>query len=96
MKVAVYCRVGTANQLKAQFPKKEEVERLRRQYPAGTRIRLVSTDDPYTKAVPGDAATVKGVDDAGQLMLEWDLGNTSISLIPGVDCFEKIEEDKHE
>ncbi len=70
--------------------KMEEIERLRFQYPAGTRIRLVFTDDPYTKAIPGDTATVQGVDDAGQLMLKWDRGNTSISLIPGVDRFEKI------
>ncbi len=92
MKVVVYCRVGNAEQLGSQFPPREEVEQLRRQYPTGTRIRLEYTDDPYTKAVPGDMATVKGVDDAGQLMLKWDRGNTSISLIPGIDQFTVINQ----
>lgn len=76
------------------FPTRAQVEALRKQYPAGTKIRLISTDGPYTAAKPGDTAVVLAVDDAGQLMLKWDLGNTSISLIPGVDSFEKIEADK--
>ena len=29
------------------FPSRETVERVRRQYPAGTRVELVSMDDRY-------------------------------------------------
>ena len=43
-------------------------------------------DDPYTKLQPGDRATVCGVDDAGNILCEWDYGST-LSLIPGVDEF---------
>ena len=74
------------------FPTRAQVEALRKQYPAGTKIRLISTDDPYTAAKPGDTAVVMAVDEAGQLVLHWTLCNTSISLIPGVDRFEKMEE----
>ncbi|WP_207727264.1 DUF4314 domain-containing protein [Caproicibacter fermentans] len=68
------------------FPSKETVERLRREYPAGTRLELISMDDPYTKIQPGDRATVRDVDDAGNILCEWDCGS-SLSLIPGVDEF---------
>lgn len=78
------------------FPTRAQVEVLRKQYPAGTKIRLISTDDLCTAAKPGDTAVVIAVDDAGQLMLKWNLGNTSISLIPGVDRFEVVEKPKSE
>ena len=68
------------------FPSKETVERLRQEYPAGTRVELISMDDPYTKLKPGDRATVRGVDDAGNILCAWDCGS-SLSLIPGVDKF---------
>ena len=35
------------------FPSRETVERLRREYPVGCRIVLDEMDDPYTK-IPGD------------------------------------------
>nr|WP_319489329.1 DUF4314 domain-containing protein [uncultured Caproiciproducens sp.] len=66
------------------FPSKEAVERLRREYPAGTRVELIAMDDPYTKLKPGDLATVRGVDDAGSILCEWDTGS-SLSLIPEAD-----------
>lgn len=72
------------------FPSKEEVERLRREYPAGTRVELISMDDPYTKLKPGDRATVRGVDDAGNILCEWDCGSL-LSLISGVDEFRVVQ-----
>ena len=63
-----------------------DVSAIRRDYPVGTRIRLISMDDPYTKLTCGDCGTVQGVDDAGQIMMSWDRGG-SLSLIPGVDRF---------
>lgn len=70
------------------FPDRKTVERLREEYPAGTRIKLVSMDD--AKAPPaGTEGTVKGVDDAGQILMAWD-GGGGLSLIPGVDAFQKI------
>ncbi|WP_156989492.1 DUF4314 domain-containing protein [Caproicibacter fermentans] len=71
------------------FPSKETVERLRREYPAGTRVELISTDDPYTKLKPGDRATIRGVDDAGNILCEWDCGS-ALSLIQGIDRFQLV------
>jgi hypothetical protein len=70
------------------FPSKETVERLRQEYPAGTRVELISMDDPYTKLKPGDRATVCGVD-VGNILCDWDCGS-SLSLIPGVDEFRVV------
>ena len=47
------------------FPSRAVVESLRRNYPEGTRVALVSMDDPYTKLLPGDQGTVIAVDDVG-------------------------------
>lgn len=71
------------------FHSKETVERLRREYPAGTRVELISMDDPYSRLKPGDRATVRGVDDAGNILCEWDCGST-LSLIPGVDRLRTV------
>lgn len=66
-----------------------EVQRIKAQYPPGTRIRLGHMDDP--QAVPdGTEGTVIAVDDAGQLMMKWDNGRT-LSLIPGEDSFSVIQ-----
>ena len=59
-------------------------------YPAGTRIELISMDDPWTHLRAGDQGTVVGVDDAGQIMMRWDRGG-SLSLIPGEDSFRSID-----
>jgi hypothetical protein len=71
-----------------KFPSQEEVAYLRRKYPEGTRIILKSPlNDPYAEQNPGDMATVKGVDDGGNIRCAWNNGS-SLSLIPGVDEFE--------
>lgn len=69
---------------------KEQARRIRAAYPVGTRIVLIDMDDPYTKLRPGDKGTVMGVDDAGQIMMQWDSGSR-LSLIPGVDSFRMAE-----
>lgn len=71
------------------FPSRQQVEEMRRRYVRGLRVRLISMDDPYAKLKPGDKGTVIGVDDAGQILTQWDCGS-SLSLIPGVDRFECI------
>lgn len=70
-----------------QRPTKEQVEHLRRQYPAGTRITLHSMDDPQAPP-PGAKGTVAYVDDMGTIGIEWDNGS-ALSLIPGEDSFSK-------
>ena len=70
-----------------QIPTREQVERLRRQYPAGTRITLHSMDDPQAPP-PGTKGTVAYVDDMGLIGIEWDNGS-ALSLVPGEDSFSK-------
>lgn len=71
------------------FPSKEVVERLRNDYPAGTRISLISMDDPYSKLVPGDRGTVTHIDDGGTIHMRWDRGG-SLGLAYGEDSFRKL------
>ena len=71
------------------FPSKEVVERLRRMYPIGTRIELVSMNDPYTKLVPGDQGTVELVDDIGTIHVRWDCGS-GLDVAYGEDVIRKI------
>lgn len=72
------------------FPDKVAVERLRAQYPAGTRVELTAPmQDPYTNLRVGDRATVTGVDDMGGILCRWDRGST-LHLLPDVDSFMVI------
>lgn len=57
----------------SSFPSKEQVERIRQSYPNGTRVELISIEDPYSTLKSGDRATVVGVDDVGDLLCEWDI-----------------------
>ena len=71
------------------FPSRETVERLRREYPVGCRIVLDEMDDPYTKIPVGAQATCQGVDDAGNVMCVWDCGS-SLSLAYSADFAHKV------
>ena len=71
------------------FPSKETVARLRREYPAGTRVELVSMNDPWSKLKPGDKGTVTGVDDIGSLLMRWDNGS-GLNVVFGEDKVRKV------
>ena len=70
------------------FPDRKTVERIRAQYPVGTRVRLLSMDDPQAPPI-GTEGTVLGVDDAGHSMMSWDSGG-SLNLVYGVDRFQTV------
>ena len=66
----------------------EEVEKIKKLFPVGTRVRLIQMDD--SQAVPsGILGTVDHIDDDGQLHMKWDNGRT-LALIYGVDQFEIV------
>ncbi|MCU6688167.1 DUF4314 domain-containing protein [Dorea acetigenes] len=71
------------------FPSKEVVERLRKMYPEGARIELVSMNDPYTKLIPGDLGTVEFVDAIGTIHVSWDCGSC-LGVAYGEDVIRKI------
>ena len=77
------------------FPSREQVERIKARYPAGTRISLNSMDDPYAPIPPGTEGVVQAVDDAGQLIMKWDNGR-NLSLIPGEDSFSVLPPEKEQ
>ena len=71
-----------------QFPNKDIVDRLRKQYPAGTRVELLQMDDQQAPPV-GTLGTVYGVDDTGSILVNWDNGS-GLNLIFGVGKYRKF------
>ena len=72
------------------FPSRETVKRLREQYPKGTRVELVSMNDPHTKLRPGDKGSVSGVDDIGTIFVNWDNGS-GLGIAYSADSVRRIE-----
>nr|DAV78738.1 MAG TPA: protein of unknown function (DUF4314) [Caudoviricetes sp.] len=70
------------------FPSRETVERVRKQYPSGTRVELVRMDDIQAPPV-GTLGTVLGVDDTGSLLMKWDNGS-GLNVVYGEDLVRKI------
>ncbi len=73
-----------------KFPNSEAVERLRREFPAGTRVALVRMDDAQAPPI-GTKGTVTGVDDIGSIMVRWDNGS-GLNVAFGVDVCCKVSE----
>ena len=71
-----------------KFPSREIVERIRREYPAGTRVELVRMDDAQAP-LTGTLGTVLGVDDTGSLLMRWDNGS-DLNVIYGEDIVRKV------
>ena len=76
-----------------RVPSRNEVERIRRQYPAGTRICCDSMSDDPRPVPSGTMGTVIGVDDMCSIMVKWDNGQ-GLSLVPGVDSFHVISQEE--
>lgn len=71
------------------FIRKEILEKLRKEYPPGTRVELIRMED--IQAPPtGTKGTVIGVDDIGSIMVSWDNGS-SLSVVYGEDSCRKLE-----
>ncbi len=72
------------------LPTRAQVESIRRQYPVGTKVRLIHMTDPYDPVPEGTVGTVTYVDDAGSVHMNWENGRT-LAFIPGEDAVEIIE-----
>ena len=68
-------------------------QRIKSNYPVGTRLELISMNDPYSPVEPGTRGTVAYVDDIGSIGMKWDNGR-SLSLIPGEDSFRKLTQEE--
>lgn len=73
-----------------KFVKKEIVEKLRQEYPSGTRVELLKMDDEQAPPI-GTLGTVYGVDDMGSIMVKWDNG-CGLSVVYGADMCRRIEQ----
>lgn len=71
------------------FPSDATVEQVRKMYPIGCRVELISMDDPYGRLVSGDCGTVRSVDDAGTVFVDWDCGS-GLGVVYGVDRIRRV------
>ena len=72
-----------------RIPSDQELKMVREMYPKGTRVVLLEMDDPQAPPV-GTMGTVRYVDDAAGIGVNWDSGS-SLSAIYGVDQIKKLE-----
>lgn len=71
-----------------KFLDKSEIANLKIVYPRGTRVKLIFMDD--IQAPPsGTEGTVKYIDDAGLMHVNWDTGS-SLAVVVGEDKIQKI------
>jgi hypothetical protein len=75
--------------MSGQFPSKNTVERVRKQYPKGTRVELLRMDDHYATLKAGECGTVEFVDDTGTVFVAWDCGS-HMGCVFGEDALRKL------
>lgn len=74
------------------FPDRKIVDRVKKEYPSGTRVELISMNDPYRDIPTGTRGTVSCVDDTGTIHVHWDNGSC-LGVVYGEDSCRKIKED---
>ncbi len=72
--------------------KKVDVEKLRKEYPAGTRVELLKMDDIQAPPI-GTLGTVKHVDDIGTIHVSWDTGS-GLGVVFGEDIVRILKAKK--
>jgi hypothetical protein len=70
---------------------RKRVEVLKKQYPSGCTVELVSMDDKFAPPA-GTKGTVAHVDDIGTIHIAWETGST-LGVVPGVDMVRKLDEE---
>lgn len=55
----------------------------------GTRVELVSMNDPYSTLKPGERGFVSEVDDIGTVHIKWDNGST-LGVVYGADQIKGV------
>lgn len=68
---------------------KEELDKLRNEYPVGCRVILKKMDDAQAPPI-GTKGWVRGIDDIGNVLMRWDNGS-SLNVIYNEDKIEKVK-----
>ena len=66
-------------------------QRMKDNYPPGTRIMLLQMGDDPRPVEPNTRGTVRAVDDMGTLHCDFDNGR-QLGLVPGEDSFRRLTE----
>ena len=74
---------------------RRQTERLREQYPPGTRVECVSMNDPFAPVPSGTRGTVSYIDDMATIHCAWDNGS-GLGLAYGEDAFRKLSAEEVE
>ena len=72
-----------------KYPGRDIIEKLKQQYPVGTRVILRKMDDCQAPPI-GTKGTVQGVDDAASLLVKWD-NDCGLNVVYGVDEVENLD-----
>ena len=72
------------------FPDRKTVEKIRSEYPPGTKIELLEMPDLQSPPA-GTIGEVLMVDDAGDLVMSWNNGS-GLKVIIETDRFRKVAE----
>lgn len=70
----------------------EQIDSIKKQYKKGIRVELINMDDIQAPR-KGTRGTIKGVDDMGNIMVNWDNGS-NLKLIVGLDDFKVVTESR--
>ena len=71
------------------------VENIKKTYPPGTRIELLSMNGAFAPVPSGTRGTVSFVDDIGTIHPVWDNGRT-LGVIVGENSFRKLSQSEIE
>ena len=74
---------------------RDQVDRIKKMYPIGTRIELLSTMEDMQPVEKGTQGTVTKIDDLGTIHMKWDDGR-GLGLIPGEDYFKVLSRPQEE
>ena len=77
------------------FPSREQVERLRQQYPKGTKICCDFMNDDPRPIPSGTKGEVLYVDDIGTIHCAFNNGR-QLGLVPDVDSFHVVQQTEDE
>lgn len=68
---------------------REKLNKLREDFPKGTRIKLIKMDDPQAPPL-GCLGTIESIDDIGSLVVRWDNGSR-LRVVYEEDKVEKVD-----